>query len=546
MNLHEVSVVSAPATLMPIFAALERALPVRFSYAIESPGTSAGAVPLTCRSPISRGGTASIVLDSRENSPLHEFAGETLEVVFADSPRLDPLLRGQRLRHRNPGPFFAVPVAAGDIVLATLGGVPVWVACQNEAGEIETVSFLPREIAPGAHAFEQLHGDQFIGLLPLFHFLKCSLKRIGWCYPEPRACFMFDDPNMHWSSYGFISFPEIERRSRTANYHATFATVPLDGWYFHKRTAGLFRRNADRLSFLMHGNNHTYAELAQPRSASGHLALAAEALRRIECLETKSGVAISRTMAPPHGACSNAIMAAMLRVGIESAFISPWSLRLWDDTRTWPAELGLVPAEMVGDGFAVLPRFKLTPNCGTTATLSAFLGRPIVPVGHHHDLREGPELLDLVARDINRLPGISWSDSQRLSRSNFAQRSVDGGRALEILPYSTRIELKPSNDITSITILAPAALCGGTESIVWQHVAESGQTEDFPCGSPFIIRRGSALTLKLKILGSTLPESVVKPRLPFKAPVRRILCELRDRCVPAFGQVKRLVRRERV
>jgi hypothetical protein len=543
MNLHEVSVAAASTALLPIFAALERALPVRFVHETATPPGSGGKIILTWLGANAKVGTASFVLDPSTGSPVHELAGEALQVVFAEEPRIDPLLRGRRLRHRNPGPFFAVRVGAGDTVLATLGGVPVWTAGVCEGREVETVSILPREIAGGAHAFEQLHGDQFIALLPVFHFLKRRLAELGWRNPPPRACFMFDDPNMHWPTYGFVSYPEIVRRGRATNYHATFATVPLDGWYFNEGTAELFRRNPDRLSFLMHGNNHTYAELAQTRDTAGHLALAAEAMRRIEALETKSRVSISRTMAPPHGACSNATMEAMLRVGIESAYISPWSLRLWDDSRTWPPELGLVPAEMLAEGFAVLPRFKLTSNCGGIAILYAFLGRPIVPVGHHHDLRNGLELLDVVARDINRIPGVSWSDSKRLSRTNFTLRTTDGGRALEVLPYSTRIELTPPRGVTSITLQAPAALRANAVGRVWQCVVESGRTVDVYCGQPFAVCEGAAVTLKLKALGSTPPESVPTPSHPMKAPVRRILCEIRDRCAPAAWRVKNLMQR---
>src|SRR6266480_3662974 len=101
---------------------------------------------------------------------------------------------------------------------------------------------------------------------------------------------MFDDPNLHWRSYGYIHYPELVDHARRHNYHACFATVPMDSWYAHPKTASLFRENRTRVSLLIHGNDHTYYELAVARSDESRQALAAQALRRIERLERLSAV----------------------------------------------------------------------------------------------------------------------------------------------------------------------------------------------------------------------------------------------------------------
>ena len=68
---------------------------------------------------------------------------------------------------------------------------------------------------------------------------------------------MFDDPNLHSPTYGFISFSDLADHARANRYHAAMATVPLDGYWFNERAAAVFRENPRYISILIHGNNHT-------------------------------------------------------------------------------------------------------------------------------------------------------------------------------------------------------------------------------------------------------------------------------------------------
>ena len=52
---------------------------------------------------------------------------------------------------------------------------------------------------------------------------------------------------------------------------------------------------------MIHGNDHTKRELGQPYSDTQRMSLVQESLARIERLEKRSGVNISRVMAAPHG-----------------------------------------------------------------------------------------------------------------------------------------------------------------------------------------------------------------------------------------------------
>src|SRR5262245_19147313 len=124
----------------------------------------------------------------------------------------------------------------------------------------------------------------------------------------------------------------------------------------HGGAAEIFRRNSRRLSFCVHGNNHTKRELAQPYSDGERVSLLQQAIRRIETLERKAGVEVSRVMVPPHGACSHEMLEELPQRGFESACISHGSLRAHNRQRPWVRQLGYLPSEMIRN-CPVLPRW---------------------------------------------------------------------------------------------------------------------------------------------------------------------------------------------
>ena len=171
-------------------------------------------------------------------------------------------------------------------------------------------------VAPGGHVFQHFAARRFASLLPLVQFLTDICGDRGWCAPRLRACFMFDDPNLHATTYGFIDYRHLAERAEAQNYHVSIATIPLDGYFTARRAASLFRQHRVRLSLLIHGNNHTHCELAAPRTQADAQALVADALRRVGRMERVSGVPVARVMAAPHGACSALAAEAMLRLGV--------------------------------------------------------------------------------------------------------------------------------------------------------------------------------------------------------------------------------------
>ena len=124
------------------------------------------------------------------------------------------------------------------------------------------------ELASGQTLRDHLREGRFMGLVPLLHFLEEVCGEAAWTRPPLRACFVIDDPNLHWTSYGFIDYAELASHAARHGYHVALAMVPLDGALVSRRAAQLFKSSAGRLSLLVHGNDHVARELGRLSSAS--------------------------------------------------------------------------------------------------------------------------------------------------------------------------------------------------------------------------------------------------------------------------------------
>src|SRR5438552_10120749 len=295
-----------------------------------------------------------------------------VKISLSQTCYLSKCERGQLLAHKPLGRICRIKEEPGDVVIARVGDDILWIHRTEGSSALDFVATEPPSLASGDYLFQYFQTDNWAHLLPILHFLR---EVSAWEPPPLRACFMFDDPNLHWKSYGYVRYNRLVQHACERHYHASFATVPMDGWYVHPETAALFRENTDRLSFLIHGNNHTYFGLTQVDTDAGRQLLAAQALRRIERFELLSGLEVARVMAAPHGACNHDMANVLLRTGFAAACISRSSLMIRNPNTLWPVSVGLNPAEFLGDGLPILPRFNIRWD-KTYVLFAAFLGQP--------------------------------------------------------------------------------------------------------------------------------------------------------------------------
>lgn len=453
------------------------------------------------------------------------------EVTFSGSGLLDSRLRRRQLPHQ-PVSIAPIQLGPGDILLAHSSSKPIWVKRSLGGNSVDLLAVPLPVLGPGELPFNYLNGDHFIQLLPLVHFLREVAGRSGWEPPPLRACFMFDDPNLHWTSYGYLPYPALAKFSNEFNFHVAFATIPLDAWFVHGSTARLFRQNTKRLSILFHGNDHLRVELGRPRDHSQTLQLLAQSLRRIQRLEQQSGLSVSRIMAPPHGACRPQVMDAMLELGFEAACISGWSLLDWGGGHSWPPAFSLLPAEMVSDRFPVIPRFRLAQSCLGSVIVSAFLDRPIIPVGHHDSVSSGLDLMARVADTINSLGKVCWSNLESIARSGYALKSE--GTTLRVRPHTLKWDLIVPEGVGSMVIcpLSNTTTPTPTRFAVAREGSGTVFSERVEPEIATAVTPGERICVASEALGTLDFRTVSQPAVRIWPSIRRILCETRDRLKP--------------
>lgn len=377
-----------------------------------------------------------------------------------------------------------------------------------------------------------LDARRFLGTLPLIEWIRHVLACDTWTLPALRACFMFDDPNLHRATYGFIDFEAISRAGRECGFHTSFATVPLDADYVNAKALRCFRDKSSTLSFLVHGNNHTRRELAQNYPSSELEGLGRQALDRIGKLEARSGLSISKVMAPPHGACSAAMLGALGRAGFEGATISHGSLRTTNKHLPWVRRLGTELCNVV-EGFPVTPRFRLAPRIENRILVASYFGQAIIPVGHHWDLAKGLDLLSSTAAFINSLGSVDWTDMTAIVRTNVASHVT--GDCLDLSLYSRNTTVTIPEGVKGVKISGPIVNCPECRVLARTR---AGEYNIAPC-SVTPVTPGE----RVEILTTSSQVPGVDPRPPhgaFLAKGRRIMAELRDRAMPYMpGKLRR-------
>lgn len=456
--------------------------------------------------------------------------GESSIVDFAENETLPAVLRGRRISSDEIVNVKALPRWLENITgIAFKDGSPIWGIRESHGCYHHYVSLPIPKLTDSEAVFQHFYGKRFLNLLPLLHFSRCVAEGSNWNSPSLRACFMFDDPNLHRPSYGFINFTDLIKHAKLHRYHASFATIPLDAWFSHEPTASLFRNNSEYVSLLIHGNNHIRKELARADSKEKRIFMLSRALNRISQFENRSGIKVSRVMAPPHGALSEEFLETLAQLGFEAACVSWGSLYSYNKQRNWSRSMGLQPSGFVA-GLTILPRFRLSASCHNSVLVAAILGQPIIPVGHHTDVIGGLSLLEDLAAFINSLGVVHWADMRSISRLHYSWR-LDRD-ILRVKMFTKHIEVTVPTGTQKILIERPWLQDSQPEILAWRPFGEDSEWKIHDPGEYFSTLGKQRIEIISKPIACLWMGSRTKRGLhpwPF---VRRQLAEARDRLLP--------------
>jgi len=413
--------------------------------------------------------------------------------------------------------------------LACKAESPIW-AVQGQRDYNHHYLSLPMpELNSDEPIFHRFNGNQFLALLPFLAFLRELTNDNRWESPPLQACFMFDDPNLHWPTYGFINFSEMVKHAELHNYHVSFATIPLDTWFTHKITAGLFQKHHDKISLLMHGNDHLADELARKIPNKERNRMLKQALFRIEKLEKYANVSVARVMAPPHGACSEEAFKEMALMGYEAACVSRGSLMYHNKHASWVRSLGMRPADNIY-GLPVFPRFRISMDCQNSILVAALLNQPIIPVGHHQDVAENMDMLAHLSDFINSLGKVQWGNMTSISRSHYS-KMIDKD-ILHLQMYSNIAELLIPEGINFILVERPWLKVGAMEPLLIKTAGGLKNLVPIEFKEPIAVLPGQ----QIQIISSQISQSQNNDNSLYKLTlwpgIRRLITETRDRLAP--------------
>lgn len=378
---------------------------------------------------------------------------EAHTVQLSQDSQLARPLRGRRLHEESAVSACTQRPSNGDSVLARLAGIPVWWSSQGEHGQTHVSTFTPQELGERESLRERLRFGRFMGLLPLLHFLwglcdELSVER------GLRAAFVIDDPNLHRASYGYLDYPRLLAEATRHGYHVAFATVPLDGWRASAQAARLLRESSSVMSLLMHGNDHTNDELGRLTDERRSQVVLAQALRRVQTFERRSGVRVERVMVPPHEVCATMALTTMFRLGFEAACIGrghPWVKSQSTSPLSW-ALVKWFPTDVVGGGFPIVPRYPLD-RPWEDLVFRALLGQPLILFAHHWDFADGLDVLARATEYIDGLGDVRWSSIGSIAQNSYTVSRH--GEGLVVNLYSRRAVVEVPAGVGHIEVRAP-------------------------------------------------------------------------------------------
>jgi hypothetical protein len=446
---------------------------------------------------------------------------QATDIRFADHPCVPWPWRGRRVQARIAVASAPASAQHRRTVLAhDTGGRALWTIEPSGGAFIHRSHMALPRVAAHEPLVQAAGGDHFVGVLPLWHFVATQCAAQAEQMPPPSACFMVDDPNLHWPRYGHVDFAAIARDAERHDYHVAFATIPLDAWYSHAGAVAVFRAQSRRVSLLVHGNNHGRDELARVPSATAGAQLLGQALRRILALEARTGLQVRRIMVPPHGACAASLLGLLPAQGFEAACVSFGSLLARNPLAAWAPTLGFAPIDLIED-CPVLPRWSLTAVSPAQQLAAAYLGQPLILRVHERDLKDGLGGFADAARFINGLGTVTWQDPGEIARSQLRWR-IDGSRCrVRPLALRCRLPLPPGCD-EFVVVAGPHAWQASVDGR-WIASCRPGMALHPPAGP------GQMLELSRVIDSGTVLPSLPAPRTPTRLILRRLLTEARDR-----------------
>ncbi|CAG7857741.1 hypothetical protein MCAMS1_02676 [biofilm metagenome] len=460
-------------------------------------------------------------------------------VQFADSDLIDEAFRGQCFKKYATYEVASLNVQPDDVVLASKGDSPIWLRRSVGNSIMDIVAVKPRVVAVNEILREQFNRHCFSHILPLMHFVR-EVAGQAELKTRRQACIIIDDPSLYFESYGFVHFGKLAEHAKQHGYHAVIASIAMDTWLINPKVAAVFKDNADKLSLIIHGNNHLWQELSANRNEKQLLAITAQALRRFKRCQT-NGYQFNFTpvLEAPYGTFVAEAAKPMAQLGYAAALCTPTQFIRLNRDAGYPAAFGCGFAEVLPEGLAMIPRLVMSEDWRVEVAIAAFLRQPIVLATHHQDFFEGLDLMAEFAAYINRLSNVDWCSVGEMVKANYVVTQKQSALTVKLGARNVECRIPPG---ASHLVVERPWLHDGEERLILNDTTGKHEFINVMAGAvseplPLKTVDGSVLIIDSPLPAPINPYNINPPAGSLWTVARKFLQENRDRLYPLLPKV---------
>jgi len=283
-------------------------------------------------------------------------------------------------------------------------------------------------------------------IAPFLMFLRYAAGDMVWHSLHHYANLTIDDP---WLTepYGNLSYHGLLGEMQKHNFHTTIAFIP---WNFNRSkatAASLIRKNLDRYSICIHGNNHNHQEFgdyAKTPLSNQRMAIE-QAMARMERFKALNALPYDKVMVWPHEVVPPEPTLALLKqynfLANVNADVVPIGAPKPDDPL-----FGLRSEHLGAANFPTIARLPVT-GPGSNSWLSsaiaadAFLESPILFYAHQDLFASGIGAFDSTADVVNHIqPDTVWASLGEIGRHLFLVRKRRDGN-YDVMTFSSQFNL---------------------------------------------------------------------------------------------------------
>jgi hypothetical protein len=377
----------------------------------------------------------------------------------------------------------------------------------------------------------------FSDLAPLVMFLRGALGRRLWHNPQPRACFIIDDPLLK-TRYGFLRFRELTEAMRDTNFALSLAFIPWNCSRSNQEIARIFSSSSHKYSLCVHGCDHSGAEFLSDDFGAVH-GKAALALERMRKHERLAGAPFDSVMVFPQGLFSPQALRALKACGYLAAVNTDLCTSAESDTLTLRELLDV--AVMRHANFPLFGRRY--PRAVADFALDLLMGKPLLVVEHHGYFRDGYGPLRKFVEQLNAVDDrLEWTNLGVICSRSCLMRTTQDGQT-QIRFYTDRFSFTNNTSKACDYVLLrrhadgeplPVITVNGHERIseidrdeltlrLSLEPAQTLEIQLMPCSPQGTPRYESPITYEANVL------------------IRRVLSEVRDNYVDTSQVLSKIV-----